>query len=442
MTLFGAMNEAMQESRPLPGHEAFGRTDPVAVRSQAAFLLVLARRLRSDRTGPDDVVVGDPEDEEPLDIPEWSDSTDSELALARRHWSERRASDSAALPPVEASAIASSALALYDRPSADAAADLMQACLAAPHPLVRVAAAAADLHLHLQAEDLALMMDELPGAAGSPYVREPRFRATAGFGIRADRRERLFPLPRLPVPGRATDVLIRGAGDQDELVRDMAVSALEGAWFHHENRTTPGLGSEEPSDDWGRGRTGSPPAPNERPDRRFSIVVHGTFARRADWWRPGRAFPKFLRVHVTPNLYAGRRPFSWPGLYSHRARELGASDLAEWASKHGPLDHVFAYSHGGSVAMMASQRGVQMNKLVLLSCPVRRAYTPSFDRIGRVVSVRTRLDLVILVDFLVAGGRQRFRDSRIDEHVLPLWFSHEATRQPDVWQRHDIAAMI
>ena len=79
-----------------------------------------------------------------------------------------------------------------------------------------------------------------------------------------------------------------------------------------------------------------------------------------------------------------------------------------------------------------------MNKLVLLSCPVHTPYAPYFGRIRKVVSVRTRLDLVILAD----GGRQRFRDLRIDEHVLPLWFTHKATRQPDVWQRHKIAAII
>ena len=428
-----------KETRPVPGHEAFGRADPVAVHSQAAFLLVLARQRRSDHTGPDDVVAADPEDEKSLAIPDWGDAAGADLAVARMRWSERRASDSAAVPPMEASAIARSAQALYDNPSADAAVGLIQECLDASHPLVRVAAAAADLHLDFQAEDLALVTDRISVPASSTHARDALVRAAAaGSGGTANRPDHLYPPARLPLPGRATEVLMRGAGDQDELVRDIAVSALEGARFHFENQTGPDPGREGPPYDLDRSGTGNPSAPNDRPGGRFSIVVHGTFARWVGWWRPGRTFPTFLRAQVAPNLYAGKRPFYWSGIYSHHARELGAGDLAAWASKLGPLDHVFAHSHGGTVAMMASQRGVRMNKLVLLSCPVHTPYTPDFGSIRKVVSVRTRLDLVILAD----GGRQRFRDPRINEHVLPLWFTHKATRQTEVWRRHKIAAML
>ncbi len=48
--------------------------------------------------------------------------------------------------------------------------------------------------------------------------------------------------------------------------------------------------------------------------------------------------------------------------------------------------------------MLASRLGVQMKKLVLLSCPVHARYAPNFQRVGKVVSVRTKLDLVILAD--------------------------------------------
>ena len=99
---------------------------------------------------------------------------------------------------------------------------------------------------------------------------------------------------------------------------------------------------------------------------------------------------------------------------------------------------MFAHSHGGSVAMLASQDGLTMEKLVLLSCPVHQRYRPNHGIVKKTVSVRVKLDLVVLAD----GGRQRFRDQRIQEIVLPLWFSHSATHDPDVWQRYDIAAQL
>ncbi len=54
------------------------------------------------------------------------------------------------------------------------------------------------------------------------------------------------------------------------------------------------------------------------------------------------------------------------------------------------------------------------------------------------MSVRVKLDLVILVD----GGGQRFDDPGIREFVLPIWFAHSATHDPEVWDRHGIAGLI
>ena len=429
-----------EEIVPVPGHEAFFSAEPAAIYSQAAFLLTLARRwrthdsslqdqLRSDNTGLDEVVGIDPDEEDAkaLDIPLWAyPALGADLVIARIQWFERRAFDSPRAHVRTRDDTARLARALYDSPNADSALDLIQACLDAPHPLVRVAAAAADLHLDLQAQDL--MTDRLSLPPSSIYARDPLGRAAAaGPGATVDHPDHLVAPARLPLPNRTTEVLMRGAGEQDELVRDIAVSALEGARFHFENRTAP-LPTAEESTDQDRLSSDQP---------KTSILIHGTFARWAGWWKPGRVFPKYLRTDVTHNLYTGSRPFYWSGIYSHRARELGARDLAAWASDHA-LDHVFAHSHGGSVAMLASQRGVKFDKLVLLSCPVHARYVPYFSHVRKVVSIRTHLDLVVLAD----GGRQHFRDPRVHEHVLPLWFTHSATRQPDVWRRHKIDAML
>jgi len=426
-----------EETGPVPGHMAFVRRDPAAVHSQAAFLLLLAHRARRDvsiRHGQsfsdrDEQEPGvDPEDAKLLDVPDWPRSSSAaDLASARMQLLERGSDANSGFwsPKMALGSERVLASALYDSPSAEAALNLIQACLYAPRPLVRVAAAAADLHLDLLFHDL------LPSQSlfqGSLYSLDPLVRVgPPGPRSTADQPRSFVAPARVPLPAQSIEVLIRGAGAQDELVRDVAVSALEGARFHFESR-----GPQDPTpaqaakDDY--------PAPGSP---RTSVLIHGTFGRAGGWWKPGRVFPEYLKANVSRNLYSGSKPFYWSGLYSHRARELGADDLVQWASAHS-LDHVFAYSHGGSVAMLASALGLSMDKLVLLSCPVHSRYAPDFRRVHNVVSVRTRLDLIIMAD----RGGQRFRDPRIVERVLPIWFSHKATRQRRVWQRHKIDAML
>ena len=100
--------------------------------------------------------------------------------------------------------------------------------------------------------------------------------------------------------------------------------------------------------------------------------------------------------------------------------------------------YLLTHSHGGSVAMLATQNGLNTGPLVLLSCPVHSIYMPDFSRTGRVVSIRVKLDLVILAD----GGGQKFNDPRITEKILPIWFDHSATHDPAVWQKYNLPSVI
>jgi hypothetical protein len=65
-------------------------------------------------------------------------------------------------------------------------------------------------------------------------------------------------------------------------------------------------------------------------------------------------------------------------------------------------------------------------------------YTLQFELVGKVVSVRVHLDLVILAD----RGGQEFSDPRIHENVLPIWFDHFATHNPKNWDTYNIKAML
>jgi hypothetical protein len=65
-------------------------------------------------------------------------------------------------------------------------------------------------------------------------------------------------------------------------------------------------------------------------------------------------------------------------------------------------------------------------------------YLPDFGRTTKVVSIRVHLDLVILADL----GGQRFRHPHIHENVLPIWFDHGASHNPEVWREHNVPAML
>ena len=151
-------------------------------------------------------------------------------------------------------------------------------------------------------------------------------------------------------------------------------------------------------------------------------------------------FHIYVLATVDPQLYAGSDWRGWSGGYSDAARALGALDLMAFVNGKGfaGLD-LFTHSHGGSVAFLASRGGMDVGRLVLLSCPVHRnKYWPDFTRVRKVVSIRVRMDLVILAD----GGGQRFCDPGIEEIVLPIWFKHSATHDPAVWDRENLPSRI
>jgi hypothetical protein len=225
---------------------------------------------------------------------------------------------------------------------------------------------------------------------------------------------------------RLLQVLVEHLLSDDLLVHQVAAAAL--------GRIAP----EHPALDnpWSTpSRGANAPSPLES-----SLIVHGTFARRELWWQPGGDFHGYILQNVRPDLYSLPDRFSWSGGYSAAARALGAQELVTWVAQRGgePLD-IFAHSHGGSVAMLATHAPMSVGTLVLLSVPVHWAtYFPRFDVVRRCVSIRVRADLVILAD----RGGQRFHDPRIEEHVLPIWFDHSATHDPATWVSHNLATLV
>jgi len=400
-------------TRPVPAPQAFGREDVPALYSQAATLLLLRSQIRRDAATlaaraatparRAKVRFAPPRDLTALRVPRLTGPrarvpNEAVVSALTRRYGRRAVAPLPALPrgvrsrrpattsrsrprstparPISPDVLADCARRLARNPNALTAAQLTRASLQHRHELPRVAAAAAHAELASDPEG-----------------------ALAILGASLDSAD--------PLVARLAATVLARIAPEDERLRPLL-----------------------------RRR----PSRSRRSRSHTSLLVHGTFARSSTWWQPGGDFHEYLRTEVRPDLYSAGDRFEWSGGWSDAARALGAADLRQWVDdrKLAGLD-LFTHSHGGSVAMLASQGGLAIGELVMLSCPVHAAeYFPDFAWVGRAVSIRVHMDLVILAD----GGGQKFQDPRIAEHVLPIWFDHFATHDPEVWRDHDVPSML
>ena len=351
----------------VPGSACFVHATPEATMSRAAVMLHVASQLSGDRpaypTGREPEAVGD------FPVPRVPRTGERFAMRAPRAAGEPETFRDTA--PLE---MAQWGEELFQNPTPRAAAHLAEAALEDSDELTRVAAAA------------------------------------LAFRVSVD-------------PQPALDTLAIGTRSRDELVREVAATALARVYPRHkalDRLRRPGRAK--------RGGAAS----------HSTTIVHGTWARANKWWQPGGDFHASL-VPWRPDLYGAADRFEWTGGYSDAARSLAASELLQWINGHPPGPwRLITHSHGGSVAFLATGNGMTLGQLVVLSCPVHEESMPDFTRVPQVISVRVKWDLVILAD----GGGQLFDDPRIREIVLPIWFNHSATHYPSVWAKYNVASQI
>ena len=122
---------------------------------------------------------------------------------------------------------------------------------------------------------------------------------------------------------------------------------------------------------------------------------------------------------------------------------LAAQQLVDWLAGFGlHTPDMFAHSHGGTVANLATRRGQQFDRMVLMSWPVHGEWFPDFTKLRIVVDIRVNLDLVILAD---RGGQTyvppaAFR-SKVVSHING-WFNHSDTNTPAYWDKYGLPAAI
>ncbi len=190
-----------------------------------------------------------------------------------------------------------------------------------------------------------------------------------------------------------------------------------------------------------------------------SIGIAGTFGRwRASQLTPGGALFELLKQNLSPDLYSDRAShYRWTGAFTEAARQSAATDLIRWLSTSASgatLNDVYAHSHGGNVALNALVDGATIDFLCLIDTPALRRPNAEWSLINsrarRAVSLRSRLDLVILLDGLLGGGPgSRGSDGltfspQFNCRVLspPVWFSHTAMLMPRVWAKFNLVEEI
>jgi len=377
--------------QPIPGPEAFRQTGTAAVESQAALLLLLGRQLRGDdqalavRADAADmsgVIEALPADDlAQFPVPSLGPSRERvSVALVETRLAERYG----------ARIVRHATIPQEKR--ADVLGDLAQTLFESPQPITAAQLMEASLR----------SPDELTRVAAAAAYFELSTR-----------------------PKRLLSVLLRGTRSEDTLVQSVAATALARVAPEHARL---------------RQMTRAKTVTSGGEASHSALLVHGTFARNDEWWQPGGSFHSYLKNNVRPDLYAAADRFEWSGGYSDAARDLGARDLRTWVEDRNlqGLD-LFGHSHGANVIMQAAKFDLSAGELVLLSCPVHvPKYLPDFARTTKVVSIRVHLDLVILADF----GGQRFRHPQIHENILPIWFDHGASHNPQVWRDNNVPAML
>jgi hypothetical protein len=375
--------------RPVAGPACFSGGSDAAVLSQAAVLLTTGAQLRGDdaaltaraqvsgMTFAPELVPA--EDQREFPVPRVREPARRQNTARTRLGLELRYGSGVLEAPrtekFNAEVLPDLARRHYREPSLQTACELMEASLANNEEIVRVAAAAG--YFDLSSE-----------------------------------------------PERLLAILAQGTRSEDELTKKVAATALANVSPEHpglrEFAVAEGAGAE------GAGDT--------------TLMIHGTWAANEAWWQPNGDFFDYILANVRPDLYNASDRFGWSGVYSDAARQQAANDLAAWATNHGEdKQDMITHSHGGSVAFLATHAGVQLNELIVLSCPVHiPKYLPDFGSVAKTVSIRVHMDLVLLAD----RSGQKFSLPQIQENVLPVWFDHSKTHDPDIWKKYNVPGKL
>ena len=178
----------------------------------------------------------------------------------------------------------------------------------------------------------------------------------------------------------------------------------------------------------------------------LTVIVHGTWADEATWWRWPTEFPQYINQNPG-DVYKGPRPFKWSGDNTHEARTEGGQALVRWMQEH-PAEKltVVAHSHGGNVGFIASQMGLKIQKLILMGTPIRTDYLPDMNNIQTIYNILSLDDFVQILgaELVPRNGGRVLPEARenIEVETNSICNPHSELRTVPLWKRHKLERIL
>ena len=130
------------------------------------------------------------------------------------------------------------------------------------------------------------------------------------------------------------------------------------------------------------------------------IIIHGTFASKALWYKPGGDFYETLKKNIP--YHSTLVPFVWSGENNHAARVQAAHRLIHLIKQHPNHDyHLIGHSHGGTIACLAStilaqeKSTITLTELIILGMPIHESWAqPAMTHITMLYNVFSYGDLI------------------------------------------------
>ena len=91
---------------------------------------------------------------------------------------------------------------------------------------------------------------------------------------------------------------------------------------------------------------------------RTTLIMHGTWALKADWWKPKGDFYEF----INPLCNYSAHPFSWSGKNKHSARQVAANDLKSYIENKVKTKEIDIYAQSLSLIHNRRSRRTKRQK--------------------------------------------------------------------------------
>ena len=183
-----------------------------------------------------------------------------------------------------------------------------------------------------------------------------------------------------------------------------------------------------------------------------TIIVHGTWAAGADWWKD-TGNPNFWSYvkGLTATLHGGADAYKWSGANQHTDRVVAAVDLVDWCASHS-VDRLqaIAHSHGVNVCLLASRLGLKFENLIALATPVRFDYVPDLRNVASLVNLYSEYDAVqtplATLGYKRGEGRTLGDSPALVNQHVPYYSTvntsqsvgHSDLHEQAVWQGNDL----